>query len=70
MVAPGNPDALRDALTGLADDSERLEALQADSWLAAQALSRERCIDSYESVLFGAVRSRYANFTASRCCLR
>ena len=60
LVAPGDPGALRDALTGLADDSERLEDLQANSWLAAQALSWERCIESYESVLFDAVRSRYA----------
>lgn len=60
LVAPGDPGALRAALAGLADDSNRLEGLQADSWLAAQALSWERCVDSYENVLFDAVRGRYA----------
>ena len=60
LVAPGDSGALRAALAGLAEDGGRLESLQADSWLAAQALSWERCIDSYESVLFDAVRSRYA----------
>lgn len=60
LIPPGDSDALRDALTGLVKDSDRLEALQANSWLAAQALSWERCIESYESVLFDAVRNRYA----------
>lgn len=60
LVPPGDPGALGAALAGLAKDSDRLESLQADSWLAAQALNWERCIDSYESVLFGAVRGRYA----------
>jgi glycosyltransferase involved in cell wall biosynthesis len=60
LVAPGDLGELRTALAGLADDNDRLESLQANSWLAAQALSWERCIDSYESVLFDAVRSRYA----------
>lgn len=59
LVAPGDPDALRDALIGLADDTKRLEALQANSWIAAQALSWERCVASYERVLFAAARSRY-----------
>ena len=30
------------------------------SWLAAQTLSWERCVASYEGVLLDAVRSRYA----------
>ena len=60
LVPPGDPGALSAALVGLADDSDRLEGLQSDSWLAAQALSWERCIDSYENVLFDAVRGRYA----------
>lgn len=60
LAAPGDPGALRAALTGLAEDSKRLVGLQTDSWLAAQALSWERCVDSYESVLFDAARGRYA----------
>ena len=38
----------------------RLEELQVASWLAAQTLSWERCVASYEQVLLDAVRSRYA----------
>lgn len=60
LVAPGDSDALRAALTGLVEDTQRLERLQTDSWLAAQAFSWESCLDSYESVLFDAVRGRYA----------
>lgn len=60
LVAPGDPSALREALTRLAADSEQLENLQTNSWLAAKDLSWERCIDSYESVLFDAIRSRHA----------
>ena len=60
LVLPGDIAELRAALVGLADDNDRLESLQADSWLAAQALSWERCIDSYQSALFDAVRSRFA----------
>jgi glycosyltransferase involved in cell wall biosynthesis len=66
LVAPGDSGALRAALAGLAEDGGRLESLQADSWLAAQALSWERCIDSYESILFDAVRSRYAQLHGIR----
>jgi glycosyltransferase involved in cell wall biosynthesis len=60
LVPPGKPRALRDALRELWRDSDRLEKLQEDSWLAAQALSWERCVASYENVLVDAVRSRYA----------
>jgi glycosyltransferase involved in cell wall biosynthesis len=60
IVPPGNADALREALHGLACDPARLEEFQAASWLAAQALSWERCVNSYEAVLLDAVRSRYA----------
>ena len=60
LVPPGDPRALRGALRELACDIPRLEELQVASWLAAQALSWERCIESYETVLFDAVRSRYA----------
>jgi len=60
LVPPGKPRALRDALRELWRDGDRLEKLQEDSWLAAQALSWERCVASYENVLVDAVRSRYA----------
>lgn len=60
LVPPGKPRDLRDALRELWRDGRRLEKLQEDSWLAAQALSWERCVASYESVLVDAVRSRYA----------
>lgn len=60
LVTPGDPGALRKALRGLARDVARLEELQVASWLAAQTLSWERCIASYEGVLLDAVRSRYA----------
>lgn len=59
LVAPGDSDALRAALPRLVEDPQRLERLQTDSWLGAQAFSWENCIDSYESILFGAVRGRY-----------
>jgi len=60
VVPAGNPDALRAALRGLARDTERLERLQAASKLAAESLTWERCVASYEGVLLGAARSRYA----------
>lgn len=60
VVRPGDPQALREALHGLARDPRRLEELQLTSWVAAQALTWERCVSSYEQVLLAAVRSRYA----------
>jgi len=60
VVPAGNPDALRAALWGLARDTERLERLQAASRLAVESLTWDRCVASYEGVLLGAVRSRYA----------
>ena len=60
LVPPGDPYALREALRGLVCDIARLEELQTASWLAAQTLSWERCVASYEGVLLDAVRSRYA----------
>ena len=60
VVPPGDPDALRTALRGLACGGARLEQLQDASWLAAQTLTWERCVASYEQVLLNAVRSRYA----------
>ena len=60
VVPPGDPNALRTALRGLACDGARLEQLQDASWLAAQTLTWERCVTSYEQVLLDAVRSRYA----------
>jgi rhamnosyl/mannosyltransferase len=60
VVPPGNPDALRAALRGLALDTERLERLQAASRLAAEDLTWDRCVASYEGVLLDAARSRYA----------
>ena len=60
LVPPGRPAALRDALLGLWRDPSRLAKLQEDSWLAAQSLSWERCVASYEDVLVDAVCRRYA----------
>lgn len=60
VVPPGDHCALRHALHELWRDTSRLEKLQEDSWLAAQGLSWERCVDSYEDVLVNSVRSRYA----------
>ena len=60
LVPPGHPRALRESLLGLWRDGARLGKLQEDSWLAAQALSWERCVASYETVLADAVCSRYA----------
>lgn len=60
LVPPGRPGALRNALRELWADGARLEQLQGDSWLAAQSLSWERCVASYEDVLVDAARSRYA----------
>jgi rhamnosyl/mannosyltransferase len=59
-VPPGDANALRQALRELADDEARLEQLQIESWLAAQTRTWERCVTSYEEVLFDAVRCRYA----------
>jgi glycosyltransferase involved in cell wall biosynthesis len=60
LVPPGHPRALRESLRALWRDGARLEKLQEDSWLAAQALSWERCVAAYENVLAEAVCSRYA----------
>jgi glycosyltransferase involved in cell wall biosynthesis len=60
LVPPGRPGALRSALLELWCDSARLDRLKGDSWLAAQPLSWERCVASYEDVLMDAVRGRYA----------
>jgi len=60
LVPPGRPGALCDALCDLWRDATRLGKLQEDSWLAAQSLSWERCIASYEDVLVDAVCRRYA----------
>ncbi|HUK72324.1 MAG TPA: glycosyltransferase family 4 protein [Streptosporangiaceae bacterium] len=60
VVPPGEPDALREALHGLACDAARLEHLQVASRLAAETLTWERCVTSYERVLLDAVRTRYA----------
>jgi rhamnosyl/mannosyltransferase len=60
VVPAANPDALRAALWGLARDTEQLERLQAASRLAAEPLTWDRCVASYERVLLEAARSRYA----------
>ena len=60
VVPAGDPQALRAALRGLAQDTGRMERLQVASRLAAQALTWDRCVASYEGVLTEAVRSRYA----------
>ena len=60
VVPAGDAGALRAALRGLALDTARLERLQAASRLAAQALTWDRCVASYEGVLLEAVCSRYA----------
>ena len=66
VVPPGNPGALRAALRGLAEDRARLERLQAESMLAAQSLTWDRCVAAYEGVLFEAVYSRYARLHGLR----
>jgi len=60
VVPPGDSDALRGALQGLACDVARLEHLQVASRRAAEILTWERCVTSYERVMLDAVRSRYA----------
>ncbi len=60
VVPPGDAGALRAALRGLARDTARLERLQRASRLAAQALTWDRCVTSYEGVLMDAACSRYA----------
>lgn len=60
VAPPGDAEALRAALRQLADDSGLLAELKKASWKAAQTLSWDRCVDSYEQVLVDAVRSRYA----------
>jgi rhamnosyl/mannosyltransferase len=60
VVPPGDPEALRAALRGLASDSALLDRLAAASRRAAQALTWDRCVTSYEKILIEAVRGRYA----------
>jgi glycosyltransferase involved in cell wall biosynthesis len=66
VVPPGEPDALRAALRGLAQDPVQLERLQDASRHASQALTWDRCVASYEGVLLEAVRSRYARLHGLR----
>lgn len=60
LVPPADPAALRDALRGLAADGARLERLRSASLRAAETLSWDRCVTSYERVMLEAVRSRHA----------
>jgi glycosyltransferase involved in cell wall biosynthesis len=60
VVPPGDPQALRAALRGLAGDAALLERLAAASRRAAQSLTWDRCVGSYERVMLEAVRGRYA----------
>jgi glycosyltransferase involved in cell wall biosynthesis len=60
LVRPGDAAALRGAFRQLASDAERLEQLQHASLRAAQALSWDRCVASYEQLFLEAVRGRYA----------
>jgi rhamnosyl/mannosyltransferase len=60
VVPPGDPMALRAALRGLASDAALLERLGAASRRAAQGLTWDRCVASYEKVMLEAARSRYA----------
>jgi hypothetical protein len=60
VVRPGDAAALRGALRQLASDPKRLEQLQHASLRAAQALSWDRCVASYEQLFLEAVRGRYA----------
>jgi glycosyltransferase involved in cell wall biosynthesis len=66
VVPPGDPDALRAALRGLAQDPVQLERLQDASRHASQALTWDRCVTSYEGVLLEAVRGRYARLHGLR----
>ncbi len=60
IVPPGDADGLRAALSGLARDTVQRERLQAASRFAAQDLTWDRCVASYEGVLLEAVCGRYA----------
>jgi rhamnosyl/mannosyltransferase len=60
VVPTGNPDAPQAGLWGLARDTDQLERLQAASRLAAESLTWDRCVASYEGILLEAARSRYA----------
>jgi rhamnosyl/mannosyltransferase len=60
VVPPADARALRAALRGLACDAALLERLAAASRRAAQALTWDRCVASYERVMLDAVRGRYA----------
>jgi len=60
VVRPGDAAALRAALRQLASDPERLAQLQHASLRAAQVLSWDRCVASYERLFLEAVRGRYA----------
>jgi glycosyltransferase involved in cell wall biosynthesis len=60
VVRPGDAEALRGALWQLASEPERLDQLKHASLRAAQALSWDNCVTSYEQLFLDAVRGRYA----------
>jgi hypothetical protein len=60
VVPPGDAEALRAALRGLACDAALLDRLANASRRAAQALTWDRCVASYERVMLDAIRGRYA----------
>jgi glycosyltransferase involved in cell wall biosynthesis len=60
VVPPGDAEALRGALRRLSLDPQLLQEFKHASHKAAQALSWDHCVNSYEQVLTDAVRSRFA----------
>lgn len=60
VVQPGDPNSLRDAFSQLAREPKRLDQLKLASWRAAQTLSWERCVASYEQLFVETVRARSA----------
>lgn len=60
VVRPGEAKALRDAFSQLAREPRRLDQLKFASRRAAQALSWERCVASYEQLFVDTVRARSA----------
>ena len=60
VVRPGEAKALRDAFSQLAREPKRLDQLKFASRRAAQALSWERCVASYEQLFVDTVRARSA----------
>lgn len=60
VVPPGNAEALRSAFRQLASEPERLGQLRHASRQAAQALSWDRCVASYEQLFHEAVLTRRA----------